>query len=106
MSHANSERVRARRRRSPIRRTEAGVMILKKAPASLPGLRVVLKSLGLAPLDAANSIPKHTSHQWLSKKCQSCPKKCRSNHLSSKKCELTKLLSSDGVILVAARHSN
>ena len=57
---------------------------VKKAPASLPGLQV--RSI-MCPrdcsLDALISIPKHKSHKWLSKKCRSLSKRCKSNNRSA-----------------------
>ena len=58
---------------------------VKRAPASLyRGFRSDQSCVqGIAPLDALISIPKHTSHKWLSKKCRSLSKRCKSNNRSA-----------------------
>jgi hypothetical protein len=73
VSHA-SERARGRRRRSP-RRTRGWREGVKKAPASLPGLHMVLKSLRVRPPRRSKFYPKAHITQMLSKKCQSVCKK-------------------------------
>jgi hypothetical protein len=69
--------------------------VLKKAPASFPGLQVECSNLRDHSLDGRTLPPKHKSIKWMSKKCRPLFKKMQvKQYFSSERYVLYRVLKS------------